>query len=141
MELRACPVGIEIRFGATALELTTITVAVLGNLARHPIARHALIEKGLTGELAVLAQEHTAHLKDRNTAHSGDSTSSAVTPASGSEAEEIDPVLSERLLGTAVQALAEIARDDGSASNIARQGALRMLNVVATYATEVRTRT
>ena len=137
--------GIEIGFGATALELTTITVAVLGNLARHPIARHALIEKGLTAELAVLAQEHTAHLKDRNTAHSGDSVSAVpgsdavqASPVSGSDAEEIDPVLSERLLGTAVQALAEIARDDGSASNIARQGALRMLNVVATYATEVR---
>ena len=37
---------------ATTLELTTVTIAVLGNLAKNAFARVSLIEGGLTAELA-----------------------------------------------------------------------------------------
>ena len=134
LELRICPSSAELQMPAVSLELTTVTVAVLGNLARNAFARVSLIEGGLTAELALLAQEHTQHLKMR--------TSGVAAASSGGATHDttIDPVLSEKLLSTAVAALQEIASDDNSAGNIAKQGALRMLNVVATFASELKLR-
>jgi len=137
LDIRSSQYAKELNFAAVSMELTTITVAVLGNLARHPFARNTLIEKGLTAELALLAQEHTVHLQMRR------SGIEAIIDSAGKEGgeEHIDPVLSEKLLATAVAALQEIAADDESANTIAQQGALRMLNVVATYASDIALRT
>ena len=67
-------------------------------------------------------------------------TSGVASASGGIHEAPIDPVLSEKLLSTAVAALQEIASDDNSAGNIAKQGALRMLNVVATFASELKLR-
>ena len=136
LAIRSSPFAAELKFAAASMELTTITVAVLGNLARNPFARTTLIEKGLTAELAVLAQEHTVHLQMRRSGIEAISASADSSKA-GMDHEDIDPVLSEKLLATAVAALEEIACDDVSACVIAQQGALRMLNVVATYASDI----
>ena len=134
LEIRSSPYAAQLKFAAASMELTTITVAVLGNLARNPFARNTLIEKGLTAELAVLAQEHTVHLQMRR---SGIEAIVEQNNGKTDDHEQIDPVLSEKLLATAVAALQEIACDDKSAQTIATQGALRMLNVVATYASDI----
>ncbi len=95
-----------------------VCVATLGNMARSRLVRNKLVQDGAVKLLAVEAERCALQLQQvQSGVDSGEPTFNY-----------------EKLLAMCVAALATLAQDDESAIQVAIQGGMRLMIIVATYA-------
>ena len=105
-------------------DVICVCVATLGNMARSRLVRNKLVQDGAVKLLAVEAERCALQLQQN------ESGIKIGKPTNGYE----------KLLTMCVAALATLAQDDESAIQVAIQGGMRLMIIVATYAKNINLR-